>query len=125
MKNTAKNTIVCYNASMTKVFKTIYTLLNRLEKGLDYGDFDAEKEISPKALKITENRWNTYIKMLNDAGYITGVRIDDYINGEIDIDISEISLTLQGLQYLAENTMMVRMWNAFKTVKEVKDTIVP
>lgn len=63
--------------------------------------------------------------MLNDAGYITGVRIDDYINGEIDIDISEISLTLQGLQYLAENTMMVRMWNAFKTVKEVKDTIVP
>ena len=125
MKNTAKNTIACYNANMTKAFKTIYTLLNRLEKGLDYEDFDAEKEISPKALKITENRWNAYIKMLNDAGYITGVRIDDYINGEVDIDISEVSLTLQGLQYLAENTMMVRMWNAFKTVKEVKDAIVP
>ncbi|WP_432952444.1 YjcQ family protein [Treponema vincentii] len=31
----------------------------------------------------------------------------------------------KGLQYLAENIMMVRMWNAFKTVKEVKDTIVP
>ena len=125
MKNTTKNTVACYNTNMIKAFKTIYTLLNRLEKGLDYEDFDAEKEISPKALKITENRWNAYIKMLNDAGYITGVRIDDYINGEIDIDISEISLTLQGLQYLAENTMMVRMWNAFKTVKEVKDTIVP
>ena len=125
MKNTAKNKTVCYNADMTKAFKTIYTLLNRLEKGLDHEDFDAEKEISPEALKITESRWSAYIKMLNDAGYISGVRIDDYINGEIDIDISEISLTLHGLQYLAENTMMVRMWNAFKTVKEVKDTIVP
>lgn len=81
---------------------------------------DAEKEISPEALKITESRWSAYIKMLNDAGYITGVRIDDYINGEVDIDISEISLTLQGLQYLAENTMMVRVFN---TVKEVKNLI--
>lgn len=125
MKNTAKNTGVCYNANMTKAFKTIYTLLNRLEKGLDYEDFDAEKEISPEALKITEPRWNAYIKMLNDAGYITGVRIEDYIDGTVSIDVSEIGLTLQGLQYLAENTMMVRMWNAFKAVKDVKDTIVP
>ena len=120
MKNTAKNTIACYNANMTKAFKTIYTLLNRLEKGLDHEDFDAEKEISPEALKITESRWSAYIKMLNDAGYISGVRIEAYIDGTVSIDISEISLTLQGLQYLAENSMMVRVFN---TVKEVKNLI--
>ena len=49
---------------------------------------DAEKEISPEALKITESRWSAYIKMLNDAGYISGVRIEEYIDGTVSIDIS-------------------------------------
>ena len=81
---------------------------------------DAEKEISPEALKITESRWSAYIKMLNDAGYISGVRIEEYIDGTVSIDISEISLTLQGLQYLAENTVLA---NVYRTVKSVKDLI--
>lgn len=81
---------------------------------------DAEKEISPEALKITESRWSAYIKMLNDAGYISGVRIEEYIDGTVSIDISEISLTLQGLQYLAENTVLA---NVYRTVKSVKDII--
>ena len=66
-----------HNEYMTKAFKTIYTLLNRLEKALDYKekDFNAEEQIGYKALGITETRWRSYIEMLEEAEYISGVKI--------------------------------------------------
>jgi yjcQ protein len=104
---------------MTKAFKTIYTLLNRLEKALDYEkeDFNAEEQIGYKALGITEIRWQNYIEMLNQAGYISGVTTKRFIDGSSYLDISAIRITLQGLQYLAENTMMMRVFNTLKETK--------
>ena len=64
-----------HNEYMAKAFKTIYTLLNRLEKALDYENFDAEEQIGYKALGITETRWRSYIEMLEEAEYISGVKI--------------------------------------------------
>ena len=111
----------CYNEYMTKAFKTIYTLLNRLEKALDYEekDFNAEEQIGYKALGITETRWRSYIEMLEEAEYISGVKIKNFTDGSSYIDISAIRITLQRLQYLAENTMMIRVFNAIKEAKNL------
>ena len=108
-----------HNEYMTKAFKTIYTLLNRLEKALDYENFDAEEQIGYKALGITETRWRSYIEMLEEAEYISGVKIKNFTDGTSYLDISSIRITLQGLQYLAENTMMIRVFNAIKEAKNL------
>ena len=119
MQKVTNNENSCYNEYMTKAFKTIYTLLNRLEKALDYEekDFNAEEQIGHKALRITETRWRSYIKMLNQAGYISGVITKSFTDGTSYLDISSIRITLQGLQYLAENTMMIRVFNSLKEAK--------
>lgn len=119
MQNFTNNENIYYNESMTKAFKTIYTLLNRLEKALDYEekDFNAEEQIGHKALRITETRWRSYIEMLNQAGYISGVITKSFTDGTSYLDISSIRITLQGLQYLAENTMMIRVFNTLKEAK--------
>ncbi|MCK9168890.1 MAG: YjcQ family protein [Treponema sp.] len=104
---------------MTNAFKTIYRLLNRLEKGLDADDFDAAVQIGSKAPEITDNRWRNYIKMLLKDGYIEGVDIRTVIDSEEDIDISEIQITIKGLEYLAKNTMMIRAYNTVKSIKYI------
>ncbi len=106
-----------YNEYMDKAFKTIYTILNRLEKSLDVDNFDVIHEIGHKTLGISERRWQHYIKMLSQEGYVEGVVEIDYIDGSTGLDLSEICITLKGLQYLAENALMVRAFKAFKEVK--------
>ena len=63
------NENLAYNSYMIKVFKTIYTILNRLEKSLDCEekDFNTEEQIGHEALGITEMRWKHYIEMLEQA----------------------------------------------------------
>ena len=119
MQNFTNNENLYYNESMTKAFKTIYMLLNRLEKALDYEekDFNAEEQIGHKALRITETRWRSYIEMLNQAGYISGVITKSFTDSTSYLDISSVRITLQGLQYLAENTMMIRVFNTLKEAK--------
>jgi|GEM_PF-4420544 len=62
MHNFTNTENLLYNDYMTKAFKTIYTLLNRLEKSLDYEEktFDAEEQIGYEALGITGTRWRCY-----------------------------------------------------------------
>ena len=119
MKNFTNNANLCHNEYMTKAFKTIYTLLNRLEKALDYEDkdFNPEEQIGYKVLGITQARWRSYIEMLEEAGYISGVTVKSFSDGSSHLDISSIRITLQGLQYLAENTMMTRAYHALKDIK--------
>lgn len=107
------------NEYMNKAFKTIYTLLNRLEKALDYEDkdFNAEEQIGHEVLGITQTRWRSYIEMLEQAGYISGVKVKSFTDGSSYLDISSARITLQGLQYLAENTMMTRAYHALKDIK--------
>lgn len=76
------------------------------------------ERISAGKLKISEERWNRYMEMLYDAGYIKGVRIEKYTDGGMSLDIEEIRITLKGLEYLSENPIMQRMYKAAKGIAE-------
>ena len=76
--------------------------------------------ISPEALKISDERWNKYMEMLLDAGYIKGVKIQKYVAGGTSVDIDDIRITLKGLEYLSENSIMQKM---YKTAKGITDLI--
>lgn len=99
-------------------FKIIYKILSTLEKSMDLEQCNLDS-ISPGVLKISEERWKKYIEMLLDVGYIKGVRIQKFITGEIDVDIEDIRITLKGLEYLSENSIMQKMYKAAKGITDL------
>lgn len=100
-------------------FKIIYKILSTLEKSMDLEQCNLDS-IAPEKLKISDERWNKYIEMLLDAGYVKGVKIEKYITGEKSIDAEDIQITLKGLEYLSENSIMQRM---YKTAKGIADLV--
>lgn len=59
------------------------------------------------------------MEMLFDAGYIKGVSIKKYTDGEMRVDIENIRITLKGLEYLSENSIMQRMYNVTKGIADL------
>jgi len=99
-------------------FKAVYKILSTLEKAMDYSEFDMDR-ISAETLGVSQERWRRYIEMMVDVGYIKGVVIKEYADGEIRIIDNGIRITLKGLEYLQENGIMQRMYNAAKGIKEI------
>lgn len=57
--------------------------------------------------------------MMVDAGYIKGVRVYTDCTDEINIEDEGIRITLKGLEYLSENSIMQRFYNIAKGVKDL------
>ena len=107
-----------YNAdieSMNSTYGIIWKILNILGLALDLKKVPLE-QLTAKRFKISENRFNNYLVMLNDAGYIEGVRILDNLTDELELDISEIKITLEGIEFLIENSTMNKIATAAKEV---------
>ena len=102
-------------------FYIIYKILKALEKALDYDEFDVS-QISAERLGITFQRWEKLMIMLAKSGYVEGVIFDqcssDY-SPKLEQPIRPV-ITLKGLEYLSDNTLMKRAANA---AKGIKDTI--
>lgn len=99
-------------------FKAVYHILSALEKAMDLPQFDIS-QIGPDALGVSRERWARYIEMMADAGYIKGAALKRDILGGLDVDAENIRITLKGLEYLQENTIMRKLYNAAKGIKEV------
>ena len=99
-------------------FKAVYKILTALEKAMDLSEFDI-MQVGPETLGVTPERWSRYLEMMADVGYIKGVSIRKDILGETHVDASNIRITLKGLEYLQENTLMRKIYNAAKGVSEI------
>ena len=99
-------------------FKAVYRILSTLEKAMDLPDFDMSL-IGPEKLGVSEERWARYIEMMDDVGYIKDARIESYIDGTASVDASKMRITLKGLEYLKENSMMQKMYRMAKGIKDV------
>ena len=100
-------------------FTAIYKILSALEKAMDLPEFDIS-EVGADALNVSKERWNRYIKMMADCGYITGASVRKSITGEYIVDARNIEITLKGLEYLQENSFMRK---AYKAAKGIVDLI--
>ena len=102
-------------------FKIIYRILEHLEKSLDYQTTDVEA-ISHKRLGISYERWEQILLMMAGEGYIKGITSVQSISDDKPHIAEPIRpvLTLRGLEYLSENTLMKRVAN---TLKGIKDSI--
>ena len=97
-------------------FKAVYRILSALEKAMDLPEFDIS-QISASALGVSEQRWARYIEMMVDVGYIKGVSIQSGITNELMIEADDMRITLKGLEYLQENSIMQRIYKAAKGIK--------
>lgn len=85
---------------------------------MDLTDFDVS-QINAKALGVTKQRWVRYIEMMADVGYIKGVDVDESISGDLIVNVDSIRITLKGLEFLQENTIMQRFYKAAKGIKDI------
>lgn len=103
---------------MDENFKIIYEILKKLEKGMDLPEFDSSV-LSHNSLEISKPKWCRIMKMLYDSGYITGVSVWlSYDCSYPKVELTRPEITLKGLEYLQENSIMQRL---FKTAKGIKD----
>lgn len=99
-------------------FKAVYKILSALEKAMDLPEFDVS-QIGAEALGVSSERWARYIEMMADVGYIKGVFMKRDIMGDTHIDAKNMRITLKGLEYLQENSIMQKLYQAAKGFKEI------
>ena len=99
-------------------FKAVYRILSALEKAMDYPQFDTD-QIGHEALGVTQERWCRYMEMMADVGYIKGVEIQRFITGDTSVDARDIRITLKGLEYLQENSILQKLYKAAKGIADI------
>ncbi len=99
-------------------FKAVYLILSSLEKDMDCSSSDLAR-IRPEELGVTHERWARYLEMMLDVGYIKGVEIRKQIRGETMVNAQNIRITLKGLEYLQENSIMKKIYRSIKGLADV------
>ena len=99
-------------------FKIIYRILRYLEKAMDYDEADIDF-ISASRLGISEQRWTVIMEMLVKEGYIVGIGVKRSAGGDVCLSISDIRITMKGLEYLQENSLMQKAANVVKGIAEI------
>lgn len=103
-------------------FKAVYKILTALEKAMDLPEFDVG-QIGYEALGVSKERWARYIEMMVDVGYIKGVCVKYNINGDTIVESHDMRITLKGLEYLQENSIMAKIQKAAQGITEVATTV--
>ena len=99
-------------------FKIIYRILKYLEKAMDYEEPDLDF-ISFSKLGISEHRWTAIMEMLVNEGYITGVEVKRSVDGDMCMSVCNMRITMKGLEYLQENSLMKKASNMAKGIAGV------
>ena len=105
----------CIGGKHMDNFKVIYLILRILERALD-GQVDTY-DLSPGCLGVSQKRRDHLLLMMQEAGYISGVQVIRAIGME-DVRVDNIHITLKGLEYLEENSLMKK---ACRMLKDIKD----
>lgn len=99
-------------------FKIIYKILSYLEECMD-AESPCMDPVCHEVLGITETRWLSILEMLQNAEYIRGVEITVYMGRSAVWNIQEMRITLKGLEYLTQNSIMQKFYKLAKGIKDI------
>lgn len=101
-------------------FKIIYKILKHFEASLDYEEVDLA-QITAEQLGISEVRWEQLLIMLYEEGYISGIAVSKSLSTDRKQICRPIrpNITLKGLEYLEENSVMKKAEKIIKGVSEM------
>lgn len=119
------------NNIMASVYGDMVRILQYFEKSIDLDTFDTE-HFNEKCFNVSVNRFCRLLQLLIEEDYIKGVTVHDM--GEQDeaskifdssytrysISIDSPAITLKGLRFMAENTVLAR---TCRTIKGIKDLL--
>lgn len=108
-------------------FRIIYRILKFLQQSMDFEDFDSEG-FTAERFGTNPNRFQALLIQLQNAGYIEGLSIVQYIRQPEHVELPmRPRITLKGLEYLQENSLMKQAAALAKGIvssaKDVKDLI--
>lgn len=100
-------------------FKIIYRILKFLRDSMDFEEFDSEG-FNAESFGTNNNRFTALVIQLQKSGYIEGLSIKRYARQTEQI-IPPISpvITLKGLEYLNENSLMKKAAELAKGIVEI------
>lgn len=100
-------------------FNVAYMILTYLKYCYENGIFVDPDVLSPDNIGISEKQFILTLQMLLEDGYIKGVSLSPTIQGQTIINnIQDTYATSAGLQYLVENSMMRKVYNVSKEVRD-------
>lgn len=100
-------------------FRIIYRILKHLRDAMDFEEFDSEG-FTAQRFGTNENRFHALLVQLQESGYIDNLEVVRYTRPppQIQPPIAP-RITLKGLEYLSENSMMKKAADIAKGVLEV------
>lgn len=101
-------------------FKIVYVILEELygcRKANQRIDLEA---ISPKRFGIEAGYLLSILEELLETGYAKGFIVKHSKTGKYVMNLEEIEITMNGIEYLQENSKMKQI---YKMAKEIKDFI--
>lgn len=76
--------------------------------------------ISSEGLNIPYPLWCRIMKMLADNGYVSGVETWNAMERDYPkVALTRPEITLKGLEYLEENSIMQKLYRAAKGIKDI------
>ena len=101
-------------------FKAIYKILKELEKHMGEDNFNPYA-ISAEKLKLPYGRWEQLLILMQDDGYIKGLVLSKSSESPLRHIAEPIfpQITIKGLEYLSENTLMAKAKEALKMAGEI------
>lgn len=101
-------------------FKIIYRILKYLEEHLGEENLDIDK-ISHEQFGISFLRWEALLRMMQEEGYIKGLVYAQSMSDSSPHVVEPIrpKITIKGLEYLSENSMMKKVGDTLKKIKEI------
>lgn len=101
-------------------FKVMYKILRELEKNMGNESFSVET-ISAEKLKISFEKWEQLLILMQDEGYIKGLVLSKDLSQAFRHIAEPIKpqITIKGLEYLANNSMMGKAKEMLKMAGEI------
>lgn len=99
-------------------FDTIYKILAILKSSMDCYEFD-NRLLSSEHLGVSPARRMALLRMLVEEGYIKGIAFDESAGGDIMESVARPRITLKGLEYLENNTLMEKAYRAAKGIRDL------
>lgn len=103
---------------LVEQFRIMYKVLKHLADSMDCDELDLSP-VSPDSIGASRNMWLSVIGILFDNGYIDGISKEQLIHQNIPTysGLENMKITLKGLEYLQENSLMQRMARIAKGIK--------
>ena len=100
------------------IYTTIYQILKSIDVSFENQNFNYETTLDINKLKISEHRLHLLLDELIEKGYIKGISVHYSLSGYSGLSINNPRLTLDGLDFLENNSSMKK---AYKLLKEARE----